>query len=218
MTDEIITIASEQKRMERLNTELSDAQKASDAAIKAATAHARSKPDDITGLVENANAVSDAKRLTDKAQSAINAIETNVKRLQWEEKAKPLMDARNRVRDATTLAVAKEAAVFKQFGVERLTTSTDTTTDKPLTTVNITGEGIPKPPTAKRSTSNGSRGTKVYQTDSGEMGSREFLVYAQSKSKKSERIGKMLDDPDAGRKGLTHLAVEVANELGVTIK
>jgi hypothetical protein len=216
MADEPVTIASETKRLERLNTELADAQKTQDAAISAMSK--RQKDAGVEELLTLADAVRDAKRLCDKSQSAINAVKGSIGRLEWEANSKPLSEAKERIRDAQNAAVAREAAVLKQFGVEKLTTATDTTTEKPLTTVNVIGEGIPKPPSTVKRTNGGSRGTKVYQTDNGEMGSRDFLVYAQSRSKKSERIAKMLDDPDAGRKGLTHLAVEVANELGVTIK
>lgn len=218
MTDEMsMTVASEAKRLERLRAELTDAQKTQDAAISAMTK--RQKDAGMDELLTLADAVRDSKRLCDKAGSAINAAMSNVARLDWEQKAKPLMSAREDLKESVLAGYARVATVFKQFGVERAKLDIDCTGDKAIATLNVTGEAIPKPPaTVKRSGGGGgSRGTKVFQTSDGEMGSRDFLTYAQTRSKKSERIDKMLADPDAGRKGLTHLAVEVANELGVTI-
>lgn len=160
MADEPVTIASETKRLERLQGDLTDAQKTQDAAIAAMTK--RQKDAGMDELLTLADAVRDSKRLCDKAQSDINAAKANVARLEWEVKAKPLMDARDSLKGAILRSYEELAKIFGQFGVEAVAVKIDTTGDKPIATLNLSGEGIPKPPgAAKRGGGGGGGGGRV---------------------------------------------------------
>lgn len=168
MADEPVTIAIESKRLERLGNELAEANKASDAAIKAAIANNKSQPDNMVALIEHAGAVKLADQVCAKLASSIATAKGNVVRLQWEEKAKPLMDARETLKADVIDCYGGNAGVFDKFGVESITIKIDCTGEQPIASLNVTGEAIPKPPsTVKRSGGGGGGGGKVPLTVDG---------------------------------------------------
>lgn len=175
MADEV-TIQSETKRLDRLSNDLAEAQDELDRYI--ATMEKRQKEAAIGELLELAETVKLAQKVVAKCQSDVNATKATVERLQWEAKAKPLMDARDALKRSVLDAYGKVAATFKQFGVERTKLEIDGTGDTPIATLNISGGALPKPSVTERGYRGGGRRSKPLTVDGTEYPSASAAMRA----------------------------------------
>ena len=173
----------------------------------------------VDELLALAELVKSAQTAVERVNANIAVAKRRIATLEWESKSAELRTAGTLIAQSVRDALSAAADVLQRFNVTGYVVSvTGIGTPEMAINVKPMGPDIPKAPTgAKRASTGGAggpRGRVVYKTPNGPLGSREMLEQFGASSPFSERVAKMLADPDAGRKGLSHLARQVAEKLG----
>jgi hypothetical protein len=209
------TVATLTTTLDRQRADLAEAKKAQAGAVQTFDKARKDSAVSSMDLKALGDAIGTAEASVGKIESAIKATEERVKLLKWEEESKDLRESNARVESAHKAAVQAEAATYAKYGVDSVTaTTTALNTESPVFAARATGEKIPTAPKRARSASSGNgRGRVQYQTPSGPLGSLDLLKQYGPQSDIAERCAKMVDDPERGRHGMSHLARTLAEKL-----
>lgn len=184
MVDETTTAPSIDEleaKSTRLTGDVDEATSALDVAKQTFADAAIADPTAVKALLELATAVKAAEGTVSKAESAVKSNLTNIEGIRYDERMAGVTESSVGLLDAIREAVLvwrdDNAETLSEAEITGLTaTVIDLFHDIPTVSVKPTGENMPKRPTAKRATGNGTRGKRSVTVNGASMSCREYVA------------------------------------------